>query len=63
MWLILVATCLQVKLCVDEKIIVVPIPGPSAVIAALSASGLPTDDFTFGNLHTNMRFIYLFENM
>lgn len=35
------------KLCVDEKIIVVPIPGPSAVIAALSASGLPTDDFTF----------------
>ncbi|XP_010672704.2 uncharacterized protein LOC104889227 [Beta vulgaris subsp. vulgaris] len=36
-----------VKLCVDEKIIVVPIPGPSAVIAALSASGLPTDDFTF----------------
>lgn len=26
---------------------VVPIPGPSAVLAALSASGLPTDDFRF----------------
>lgn len=26
---------------------VVPIPGPSAVIAALSASGLPTDKFVF----------------
>lgn len=26
---------------------VVPIPGPSAVIAALSASGLPTHEFTF----------------
>ncbi|XP_056693318.1 uncharacterized protein [Spinacia oleracea] len=36
-----------VKLCVEEKIIVVPIPGPSAVLSALSASGLPTDDFTF----------------
>jgi len=30
---------------VDVK--VVPIPGPSAVIAALSASGLPTHEFTF----------------
>jgi len=26
---------------------VVPVPGPSAVIAALSASGLPTHEFTF----------------
>jgi 16S rRNA (cytidine1402-2'-O)-methyltransferase len=26
---------------------VVPVPGPSAVIAALSASGLPTDSFAF----------------
>jgi len=26
---------------------VVPIPGPSAVLAALTASGLPTDDFRF----------------
>lgn len=38
------------KLCVEENIVVVPIPGPSAVIAALAASGLPTDDFTFGIL-------------
>ncbi|GAV60395.1 TP_methylase domain-containing protein [Cephalotus follicularis] len=35
------------KLCVDEDIPVIPIPGPSAVIAALSASGLATDEFTF----------------
>ena len=31
----------------DNKIRVVPIPGPSAVIAALSVSGLPTDKFLF----------------
>lgn len=27
--------------------VVVPIPGPSALVAALAASGLPTDSFTF----------------
>jgi len=32
---------------VARGIRVVPIPGPSAVIAALSASGLPTDSFVF----------------
>ncbi|MEI8270630.1 MAG: 16S rRNA (cytidine(1402)-2'-O)-methyltransferase, partial [bacterium] len=31
----------------NEKIEVIPIPGPSAVITALSASGLPTHEFTF----------------
>jgi 16S rRNA (cytidine1402-2'-O)-methyltransferase len=31
----------------EEGIHVVPIPGPSAVLAALSASGLPTDSFLF----------------
>jgi 16S rRNA (cytidine1402-2'-O)-methyltransferase len=31
----------------ERAIRVVPIPGPSALIAALSASGLPTDQFTF----------------
>lgn len=36
-----------VKLCVDENIPVIPIPGPSAFVAALSASGLATDEFTF----------------
>lgn len=31
----------------EEGISVVPVPGPSAVIAALSISGLPTDSFSF----------------
>jgi 16S rRNA (cytidine1402-2'-O)-methyltransferase len=31
----------------DLAVGIVPIPGPSAVIAALSASGLPTHQFTF----------------
>ncbi|KAJ8762116.1 hypothetical protein K2173_007266 [Erythroxylum novogranatense] len=35
------------KLCVAEHIPVIPIPGPCAVVAALSASGLATDEFTF----------------
>ncbi|XP_058106011.1 uncharacterized protein LOC131249342 isoform X3 [Magnolia sinica] len=35
------------KLCVNENIPVVPIPGPSALVAALSASGLSTDEFKF----------------
>lgn len=35
------------KLCVTENIPVVPIPGPCALVSALSASGLPTDEFTF----------------
>ncbi|VAH03687.1 ribosomal RNA small subunit methyltransferase I-like isoform X2 [Triticum dicoccoides] len=35
------------RLCATEKIPVIPIPGPSAAIAALSASGLPTEEFTF----------------
>ena len=32
---------------VEQAIRVVPIPGPSALIAALAASGLPTSEFTF----------------
>ncbi|KAL2654761.1 hypothetical protein AAZX31_04G028400 [Glycine max] len=35
------------KLCVSENILVVPIPGPCALVSALSASGLTTDEFTF----------------
>ena len=31
-----------------EGIAVIPIPGPSAILAALCASGLPTDAFLFG---------------
>lgn len=44
---------MQVKLCVNEKIPVIPIPGPSALVAGLSASGLATDEFTFGKLLMN----------
>jgi 16S rRNA (cytidine1402-2'-O)-methyltransferase len=36
-----------VRECVKENVTVVPIPGASAAIAALSASGLPTDKFLF----------------
>jgi 16S rRNA (cytidine1402-2'-O)-methyltransferase len=36
-----------VKACADAEVPVVPIPGPSAVITALSAAGLPTDRFAF----------------
>lgn len=36
-----------VRECIKNGIKVVPIPGPSSVIAALVASGLPTDKFTF----------------
>ncbi|AUT01052.1 16S rRNA (cytidine(1402)-2'-O)-methyltransferase [Nostoc sp. CENA543] len=36
-----------VKACVAAKIPVVPIPGASAAITALSAAGLPTDKFVF----------------
>ncbi|MDP2730933.1 MAG: 16S rRNA (cytidine(1402)-2'-O)-methyltransferase [Dehalococcoidales bacterium] len=32
---------------VRREILVVPVPGPSAVIAALTISGLPTDRFTY----------------
>jgi 16S rRNA (cytidine1402-2'-O)-methyltransferase len=36
-----------VTLCVRHKIPVVPIPGPSAVLAALAAAGLPNEEFLF----------------
>lgn len=36
-----------VKACVEEGIPVIPIPGASAVVTALSASGLPSDRFVF----------------
>ena len=36
-----------VRKCVKENIQVVPIPGASALLAALVVSGLPTDKFTF----------------
>jgi len=36
-----------IQLAIENKIPVIPIPGPSAVIAALSVAGLPTDSFLF----------------
>ncbi len=36
-----------VKACIENGITVVPIPGASAAITALSAAGLPTDRFVF----------------
>ena len=36
-----------VALCLRHRIPVVPIPGPSALVAALAASGMPTEEFLF----------------
>lgn len=36
-----------IRACTKEGIRVIPIPGPSAVVAGLSVSGLPTDSFLF----------------
>lgn len=35
-------------LAIEAGVLVVPVPGPSALITALVASGLPTDEFFFG---------------
>ena len=37
----------MIRECISEGIDVVPIPGASALTAAISASGLPSDAFTF----------------
>jgi len=36
-----------IRSCIDGNITVVPIPGPSGLITALTVSGKPTDQFTF----------------
>ena len=36
-----------IQMAIENQIPIVPIPGPSAVITALSVSGLPTDAFLF----------------
>jgi 16S rRNA (cytidine1402-2'-O)-methyltransferase len=36
-----------VKACIEAGVLVVPLPGATAVITALSAAGLPTDRFVF----------------
>ncbi len=38
-----------VKAALAQDIAVIPVPGPSALMAALTASGLPTDRFAFEN--------------
>ncbi|HEX8283683.1 MAG TPA: 16S rRNA (cytidine(1402)-2'-O)-methyltransferase [Pyrinomonadaceae bacterium] len=37
-----------VRACVERDLRVVPVPGPTAFVAAVTASGLPTDEFYFG---------------
>ena len=37
-----------VRAAIERGICVVPVPGPSALITALAAAGLPTDEFYFG---------------
>jgi len=37
-----------VRLAIENDVPVIPVPGPSALIAALVSSGLPTDEFFFG---------------
>ena len=37
-----------VRACVERNLRVVPVPGPTAFVAAVTASGLPTDEFYFG---------------
>lgn len=36
-----------VSLCLRHHVPVIPVPGPSALLAALAASGLPTEEFLF----------------
>jgi 16S rRNA (cytidine1402-2'-O)-methyltransferase len=42
-----------IRSCISEGIRVVPIPGPSGIITALTASGKPTDRFTFEGFLSN----------
>jgi len=36
-----------IKRAIEEGVDIIPVPGPSALIAALSVSGLPAEEFTF----------------
>ncbi len=38
-----------------RNLVIVPIPGPSAILAALAASGLPADEFTFAGFLPSRR--------
>lgn len=37
-----------VRAAIESDVLVVPVPGPSALVSALIAAGLPTDEFFFG---------------
>ena len=54
-----------IRLAIENRIPVVPIPGPSAVITALSVSGLPTDAFFFKGFlpHKSKKRRELLENL
>lgn len=39
--------CELVRACIEAQLTVIPIPGPSAVVTAVTAAGLPCDRFTF----------------
>ena len=36
-----------IRMCIDNSVPVIPIPGPSGLVTALTISGKPTDKFTF----------------
>ncbi|MCX5679081.1 MAG: 16S rRNA (cytidine(1402)-2'-O)-methyltransferase [Candidatus Omnitrophica bacterium] len=42
-----------IRTAIDNGIMVVPIPGPSGLVTALTASGKPTDSFTFEGFLSN----------
>ncbi|MDP3789505.1 MAG: 16S rRNA (cytidine(1402)-2'-O)-methyltransferase, partial [Candidatus Omnitrophota bacterium] len=42
-----------IRMCIDSDIPVIPIPGPSGLITALTISGKPTDKFTFEGFLSN----------
>jgi len=54
-----------VKAAIENGIKVVPVPGASAILAALVASGMPTDRFIFENFlpHKSSQRIRLFESL
>ncbi len=42
-----------IRMCIDNDIPVIPIPGPSGLVTALTISGKPTDKFTFEGFLSN----------
>lgn len=42
-----------IRMCIDNAIPVIPVPGPSGLVTALTISGKPTDKFTFEGFLSN----------